>query len=357
MKRNSAIDYLKFLFSLIIFLYHYGLGAPGGYIVVEGFFMISGYLMFCSLKKRREEEDLPDSSARFVWNKYKALFLPLFFSAFVGLFVYDVIVFSPTLKETLLDIPLLTFEVFPLQCAGFKARYTTGVSWYISAMLLAIAILHPLFKKNPKRAAYTLCPILSLLIYGFLRVSYGHIALTAQWVLEIFNTGLLRAIAGISAGFFLGALLERSKEWQPTGRIRVLLSVLEVVGIVALVAAIMEESLSYGPYDLVLAALQFGILWIALSGKAWHTQRISVKWSKIFSDISLFLFLNHVPWCYYFGERYSTTEEALRLLPQAVLCVASSCVVAWGLTTLTRIVIKKVKERSEKRAAEQAENI
>jgi len=36
------------------------------------------------LQRKREEEDLPDSSARFVWNKYKALFLPLLFSAFSG---------------------------------------------------------------------------------------------------------------------------------------------------------------------------------------------------------------------------------------------------------------------------------
>jgi len=120
MKRNSAIDYLKFIFSLVIFLYHYNLIFDGGYIVVEGFFMISGYLMFRSVNKRREEDELPDATARFVWNKYKALFFPLLFSAISGFLIYDLVVFSPTLTESLSDIPLLLFEVFPLQSRALK---------------------------------------------------------------------------------------------------------------------------------------------------------------------------------------------------------------------------------------------
>lgn len=341
MKRNSAIDYLKFLFSIVIFLYHYDLIFCGGYIVVEGFFMISGYLMFCSLKKRGEQDDLPDSTARFVWHKYQALFLPLFFSALSGLLIYDLLVYPSTLKDTLWGIPLLTFEIFPLQCAGFEARYTTGVSWYLSAMLLAMAILHPLFKKDPKRAAYTLCPPLSLLLYGFLNMSCGHIALSAQWILEIFNAGILRAMAGISLGFLLGALIERANDWEPTKTTKILFSVLEALGIVGLIAIITNESYAYTSYDLVWVAMLFGILWIALSGKAWHTPLISTAKSKIFSEISLLLFFNHFPWCTYFKNKYSTTEEAFRLLPWAVLCIACSCAVVWGLTKLTRFVIKR----------------
>ena len=341
MKRNSAVDYLKFLFSLIIFMYHYGLGFFGGYIVVEGFFMISGYLMFCSMKKRRETDDLPDSTARFVWNKYRALFLPLFFSAISGLLIYDLIIFSPTLKDTLRSLPLLIFEIFPLQCAGFQARYTTGVSWYLSAMFLAMAILHPLFKKDPKRAAYTLCPPTVLLLYGFLNMSNGHIALSAQWILEIFNAGILRAMAGISLGFLLGALIERANDLEPTRTAKILFSVLEMLGIVGLIAVITNESFAYTSYDLVWVALLFGILWIALSGKAWHTSHISTKKSKILSEVSLFLFLNHYPWCYYFKDQYSTVEEGIRLLPKVALCVALSCAVVWGITTLTRFLIKR----------------
>lgn len=345
MKRNSAIDYLKFLFSLMIFLYHFDLGFYGGYIVVEGFFMISGYLMFLSLQKKKELSELPDGTARFVWNKYKALFLPLLFSAISGFLIQELLVFGPMEKESLWDIPLLIFEVFPLQSAGFKGRWTTGVSWYVSATLIAVALLHPFFKKKPEHAAYTLCPILSLLVWGLLNVTYGHLGVTTKWIVGLFHGGVLRAIAGISAGFFLGALLMRTKEWRPVLRTRILLSVAELGGLVFLIYVTCLEEFSYSAYDLVLTALQFGILWIALSGKAWHTPHVSFKHSKIFSTMSLYIFLNHVAWCMYFQDRHSTVGEGLRVLPIALLCVASSGAVVWGLTTLTQHLWKKATER------------
>ncbi|MBQ2999612.1 MAG: hypothetical protein IJD64_04045, partial [Clostridia bacterium] len=175
MKRNSSVDYLKFLFSIIIFLYHFRLGIYGGYLVVEGFFMISGYLMYSSLRKHREQAELPDSTAKFIWYKYRSIFLPLFFSVISGFIVAEFILLPPMEIEKLRDIPLLLFEIFPLQIAGSKGRLTTGVSWYISAMLLAMAILHPLFKKKPEHMAYSFCPITSLLIYGFLMATYGNL--------------------------------------------------------------------------------------------------------------------------------------------------------------------------------------
>ena len=345
MKRSSAIDYLKFLFSIIIFLYHYGLIFEGGYIVVEGFFMISGYLMFRSLQKENARDELPDMTARFVFNKYKTLFLPLLFSAISGLLIYDLLVYPIPLSETLRDVPLLTFEVFPLQCAGFKARYTTGVSWYISAMLIATAILHPFMRKSPKKVAYTVCPTLSILIYGFLRATFGHLGVTSVWALDLFNSGLLRAIAGLSAGFLLGALLQRVEGWEPPMRYKLLLSALEFLGLVGLILAMSDETLAYGPYDLVLMVLQFGILWIALSGKAWHTRYISGKYTKFLSDASLYLFLNHVAWCAYFDQNYPSVEEKIQALPWAILFVASSCLIVWTLTSLTFLLKKKSKQK------------
>ena len=45
-KRNGYIDIIKFLFAIIIAEFHLGTGVfPGGRLAVEGFFMISGFLM------------------------------------------------------------------------------------------------------------------------------------------------------------------------------------------------------------------------------------------------------------------------------------------------------------------------
>lgn len=345
MKRNSSVDYLKFLFSIIIFLYHFRLGIWGGYLVVEGFFMISGYLMYRSLQKNREQVELPDSTANFVWHKYRSIFLPLFFSVISGFIVAEFILLPPMEIEKLRDIPLLLFEIFPLQIAGSKGRLTTGVSWYISAMLLAMAILHPFFKKKPEHMAYSFCPITSLLIWGLLMANYGNLGSIVSWELGVFSSGLLRAVAGICAGFFLGALLQRAKEWTPTLGTKIALSVVEVLGILALIRIVSREDLAMGPYDLLVVALQFGILLVALSGKAWHTPYLSWKHSKVLSEISLYLFLNHAPWCFFYRKQYSTMGEALRLFPKVLFCTVISATAVWCAVTLTRFLLKKFSQR------------
>lgn len=345
MKRNSAIDYLKFIFSIIIFIYHCGFSFYNGYIVVEGFFMISGYLMFCSMNKNKEQISLPEASAKFVWNKYKSLFLPLFFSAISGLFIYNILIFPTPFNKAIESLPLLIFEIFPLQCAGFPGLWTTGVSWYISAMLLSMAILYPIYKRNPKFSANTICPILAILIYGLLHFSFGHIEVTNQWIFGILNTGMLRAIAGISAGFFLGSLVQRSENSHCSTPKKIVLSVLELIALVSLISLMFNVSYMRSSFDLVFVVIQFVILWIALSNKAWHTPHISNKKTKILSNISLFLFLNHYPWCHYLRINASSTEQAIKLFPKTILCVAVSCIVTWALTILTRFIISVIKNK------------
>ncbi|MBQ2999541.1 MAG: hypothetical protein IJD64_03680, partial [Clostridia bacterium] len=158
-------------------------------------------------------------------------------------------------------------------------------------------------------------------------------------------SGLLRAVAGISAGFFLGALVQRAKEWTPTRGTQIALSVAELLGIVALVLIVSRETLARGPYDLLAVALQFGILLIALSGKAWHTPHLSWKHSKILSEISLYLFLNHFPWCFFYRKQYSTMGEALRLFPKVLFCTVISATAVWCAVTLTRVLLKKLSRR------------
>ena len=215
-------------------LYHFRLGIWGGYLLVEGFFMISGYLMFSSLQRNRERAELPDSTAVFLWRKYRSMFLPLLFSAISGFLIYELIVFAPMEASKVWDIPRLVFEIFPLQIAGFPGKWTTGVAWYVSAMLLAMAILHPIAKKKPEHAAYTVCPILALLLYGCLGATYGHLGVITDRFVGVVATGLLRALAGISAGMVLSVLVERGKEWRPSLGTKIALSAAELLGIGAL---------------------------------------------------------------------------------------------------------------------------
>ncbi|MBR2353374.1 MAG: acyltransferase [Clostridia bacterium] len=351
MKRNGSIDYLKFLFSIVIVLYHYGLGFWGGYIVVEGFFMITGYLMIGSLMRNRSEGELPaDSTAKFVLHKYSEIFWPLLFSAISGFLIWEFLIYEHTAELAFTRIPYLLFEVFPVQVAGFSGFWATGVSWYLSAMLIAVALIHPFAKKDPLRFSYTVAPIASILLYGFLCYHFGNLDLSNSWVLDgLLNGALLRAVADICAGCILWCLVHRAKEKISMG-MRIFYTVAELAGLWYLFQTITTQGKARTWEDFILAALIFGVLYLALSGKTLFSLIPANPVSRAMATISTYIYLNHYAWNIYFDQTYAdrTQEE---MLGWYILCVAASSLAAWGLTKLTSWGIRTVKRRKTEKAA------
>ena len=92
-KRNGAIDFWKFVFCMIIAIYHgrymggsvpYALFKDGGYLAVEFFFLVSGFLMAKSAKRAEETSrlQLGTETAQFIWHKAKII-LPYFIFAYI----------------------------------------------------------------------------------------------------------------------------------------------------------------------------------------------------------------------------------------------------------------------------------
>lgn len=76
-KRNGKIDFLKFIMSLIVITYHFGNAVNyenewfcKGYIAVEFFFIVSGFLFAKSLAKYEESDrDKIIKTASRLWAK------------------------------------------------------------------------------------------------------------------------------------------------------------------------------------------------------------------------------------------------------------------------------------------------
>ena len=347
MVRQSSIDFIKFFLSIIILFLHFEYIFSGGYLAVEGFFMISGFLMMRSLCKKHDPS--PESTARFVLHKYAAVFVPLLFSAISGYLIYEFLVFKDTYDVALRKIPLLFYEIVPLQVAGFDVMYATGVSWYLSAMLLAIALIHPFAKKDPLRFAYTVCPTAALLIYGFLCACCGHLSIPDTWVAGgLLNSGLLRGLAGISAGCFLYALVSRASEKKaPSMAARCAFTLLEIMGWGFLLLLMSDAQFVSTTVDYVFVPVMFGVLYIAFSQKSLFCLFINHKWTSVLSTCSTFIFMNHFSWAQYFKASYPEKSKP-ELLPWYILCTVVSSVVVFLLTKLTELLIGKIKAGRKK---------
>ena len=89
MKRNGYIDVIKLLFAIVIAEFHWGSGVfAGGRVAVEGFFIISGFLMMKTIEREGDGENLARSTVGFMWRKYKALFYNLLPALVVDRIVY-----------------------------------------------------------------------------------------------------------------------------------------------------------------------------------------------------------------------------------------------------------------------------
>ena len=142
--RNGAVDFMKFVFSVIIVLFHTYRILPRGYLGVEFFFVVSGYFMSAHYYNNKEKysiDNLGKSTLLFVKNKISKI-LPNYYIAWIIAFIVThVYKKSFGIRVLLYDFFRAIPELLLLGMTGFW-DYTHSynvVVWYISAMLLVSA--------------------------------------------------------------------------------------------------------------------------------------------------------------------------------------------------------------------------
>ena len=338
-KQNQYLNVIKFLFSLVIILYHAECWFRGGYIVVEGFFMITGYLMMASISRMKAGEEL--SAPVFVLRKYKAIFPILLFSVLISVFVYGRIYQTDNMEHFFRALPLAFFELVPLQVAGFDGLWLTGVSWYLSAMLLASLILYPMACRLRKTYTNVLCPLMAVVIYGILCHNFHTLNLPNSWILGIFNTGLLRGIAGIAAGSLLWTLLEKYGAAEISMGTRVRNTVLELLGFGFLgYTMIRHPSASV---DYVMIPLLFGLLYIGIGGRS----LFSLLWSrlnlKLLGTVSTVVYLNHHYWYVYLNKFFPNYYTKGQFMLRYLALVAISSAAVWLLKLAAEAGLRRMR--------------
>lgn len=236
-KRNGEMDFLKFLFAvMIVFLHTKNFATngenifPGGFISVEFFFIVSGYLMAQSAAKTQlsQHQSVGPATMRFVWGKIKRL-IPEFYIAWMIAFIVKCYRLDANAGEVIEKGISSFYELLFLSQSGLTGFNANSVVWFLSAMLLAMLLLYPLLIKNRVLFLSWIAPVISIFLLGWMDQTWEDpINTPSQWHIFTFK-GLVRAIAEMSLGCVCYVICGYLKKVNATRFLAILLTITEIL--------------------------------------------------------------------------------------------------------------------------------
>lgn len=201
--KNAIVESWRFLYSIFIIFYHlqghiYGCGF-GGYIAVEFFFILSGFLLAKSIESM---SDVTAPKAAGIWlsRKVRALF-PHYILSWGLVFLCGIILDKASGEVIINRIITTIWEVLFLAMSPLSFDSLNNPTWYISAMLIAGYFIVYLLKKNDEVFVRILSPLILFGMYGWLFHEIKSLSITVETTpVVIIRWGNLRAFAGVTAG-------------------------------------------------------------------------------------------------------------------------------------------------------------
>ncbi len=224
--RNVTIEYLRFVFAGIVVLHHsrYILGDEdcwflGGSLAVEFFLFVSGYLLLISAEKKEgESAPLGQETLHFILHKLQG-FYPEFVIAWLIGFGFVGAVRHMSVQQLWSAFLEDFWELTLVKMSGLFQHGIDGAMWYLSAMLLAMAVLYPLLRRRQELMTHLVCPLLALFLYGYLCRAQGHPRDPVVW-LGFFYKGFVRTMAGLCTGVVIRMAVKRLQKAAPLGLTR-----------------------------------------------------------------------------------------------------------------------------------------
>lgn len=338
---NYYIDFLKFIFSLIIVFYHARFFSDGsklpyfsfGYHGVDFYFIVTGYLMMNSINKRKniKKESISISTFHFIKNKFLRLFPSLLVTFIIGYFlVYGI---SGLSTEIIFDNSIIA-ELFQFSILGYDPQINTSW-WYISSMLIGLMIIYPFAKKYGKDYVYFLAPLL-LIITLELVIKFGIPIDDPLGYTFIFKNGLYKGLIYMLLGNICYEIAQKIKGYKLTKKQKIFLTILETVIYLFLI---------FNMQYCIIGTIWFAILFtlniaITFSNQTYITNLFKSEiWKKI-GKFGFYLFLTNVSVRTFVLSHFIYTYRNMTLI---------MLIITIGVSTisyiLTEIIIPKIKTK------------
>lgn len=217
MNKNGKAELYRFLFSMIVLLFHCDKYFHGGVsfnngvhislfghgaVAVEFFFILSGFLMAKSVFKKLNDavpaEKFYKKYIAFMRHKYTGIY-PVHAAAFVTSFISAVLMYG--FKRSQIGYYFLDSlpNLFLVEMSGIRFRDPNHIEWYISCMLIGMAILYPILRRHFYAFTHYLAPVFSLLAIGFMIHETESLTGVMTWMGFCYKS-LLRALCDLALG-------------------------------------------------------------------------------------------------------------------------------------------------------------
>ncbi len=309
-KHIGSIDFLRFVFSMVIVIFHakhFDIAPEGtlfshaGYVAVEFFFLVSGFLMAGTLARKADTpcENLGRETLQFVWSKIRPILLT-YSMCVVFSFISNSIQEGYSLSDAVREFLRAIFDILLLRAAGIGVANVTSATWYLSAMFMAMLILYPMMRKWKQNFTLIAAPLIVLFGLGYASQTYGHLNLQVkEW--KLVYPGIIRALTELSLGAICYAVCQKLKTVRFTNFGRILLTLVQVVGYAGVIY--FTTRLPAKRFDYVLLLVLAVCVTLSFSGQGiasgWFPPRLCGWLGKL----SLNLYLHHrwveffLNWC------------------------------------------------------------
>lgn len=261
-KKYYNIEFVRFIFSLLIVYYHilhsnimnytngnsiYQILADyscyAGFIV-ECFLILGGYFLFNTFVKK------PDLDWKhFAFNKIARLWPVLAFSIIIG-----IIFFHSKIYPSI-------FNILFLQCIGISLEYK-GITWYVSPFFWGTLFYFALLKSIRFNLANLLIAIITYFSY-VININYCDGGFGRGVIYQIIDLSLLRVLGGLGLGYLLGLfisvlpptnILENIHSKHTTFIQTVIFSIAEIGTLIFLLLYFMYSKIAYKNHFIIVIA-------------------------------------------------------------------------------------------------------